>query len=532
MKIRAMKIQNFKRFANLSIQNIPPAKLILMIGPNGSGKSSLFDAFIMFDKIRRSQQLGWDDSYHSKSLMSHCGAENIKIELHGPISVSAFNASKGFYFRSAYRNESDFVSDATPQSTGGASDRRLRRMIDPDAVVSQNYKRLAMQIERDGQSEECGDRSIRHYNQEVIGIIRRAMQSIFPDVRLKNLDSPLASDTFRFDKGNSQGYAYKSLSGGEKAVFDLILDFVTKKHDYEDAVFCIDEPEAHISTRIQGNLLEELYKLIPDNSQLWIATHSIGMMRRARELANAAPQEVLSLDLGGHDFDKAVELTPIRTTRIFWENALKVALDDLASLVAPSMVVMCEGNPAGPVASKNAEHDARCYNTIFADEFPDVKFVSTGSANEVTSDPLRLVSVLPKLVQGVTVRRVIDRDDHAPADVAELGAKGIRVLSRRHLEAYLYDDEVLAALCESKDQASVAPSLLAAKARALAASAARNRPIDDVKSAAPSIYLAAKQLLKLVAVGNDQERFARNVLTPLVKPNMSVYKQLKHDIFG
>jgi hypothetical protein len=37
------------------------------------------------------------------------------------------------------------------------------------------------------------------------------------------------------------------LSGGEKAAFDLLLDLVIKRREFNDTVFFIDEPEAHMS---------------------------------------------------------------------------------------------------------------------------------------------------------------------------------------------------------------------------------------------------------------------------------------------
>jgi AAA15 family ATPase/GTPase len=45
MKIQTFHLQNFKRFKDLHIKNIPlNAQLVLLIGANGSGKSALFDA--------------------------------------------------------------------------------------------------------------------------------------------------------------------------------------------------------------------------------------------------------------------------------------------------------------------------------------------------------------------------------------------------------------------------------------------------------------------------------------------------------
>ena len=65
----------------------------------------------------------------------------------------------------------------------------------------------------------------------------------------------------------------KICPGGEKAAFDLILDLIVRKREYNNTVFCIDEPESHMNTRLQAALLETLYYLIPENCQLFLATH-------------------------------------------------------------------------------------------------------------------------------------------------------------------------------------------------------------------------------------------------------------------
>ena len=70
-----------------------------------------------------------------------------------------------------------------------------------------------------------------------------------------------------------------------------------------NAVFCIDEPEAHMHTKLQAKVLKELYKLTPINSQLWISTHSIGMLKQAEELEKENPGSVVFLDFDNRDFD-------------------------------------------------------------------------------------------------------------------------------------------------------------------------------------------------------------------------------------
>ena len=287
-----------------------------------------------------------------------------------------------------------------------------------------------------------------------------------------------------------------------------------------------------MNTRLQAALLGELVGLLPGKSQLWIASHSIGMMRKAREMYDADPTSVAFIDFSGHDFDQMITLSPSKPTRAFWEGVMHVALDDLAALVAPKQVVICEGNPMGAMPGKNTEHDARIYEAIFGNEMPDTTFISAGNSKEVQSDFIGLATALPKLASGMKIIRLIDLDDHAPTNVAAFRAEGIRVLSLRHLEAYLYDDEVLTALCTSIGKPEKAAELLTAKAAAISSLVSRGHPADDIKKAAGDIYVAAKRVLSLTQMGNDAPAFARNTLSELIKPGMAIYERLHADVFG
>ncbi len=287
-----------------------------------------------------------------------------------------------------------------------------------------------------------------------------------------------------------------------------------------------------MNTRLQGKLLEELFRLLPDNCQLWIATHSIGMMRRARDLQEANPGEVVFLDFDEKDFDQPQTLEPHPTNRVFWERTLRVALDDLADLVAPQRVVICEGNPAGIGNPKKAEFDARCYRTIFAAEFPDTQFLSAGGSNDVETDRLALIEAIKALAKGVEIIRAVDRDDKSAIEIEELATQGVRVLSRRHIESYLFDDEILSLLCTKVGKQEQISALLEGKRTAIKNSVSRGHPPDDVKSAKGDIYNTAKQLLNLTGAGNTADAFGRDTLAPLVTPGTQVYADLKKDIFG
>jgi hypothetical protein len=82
------------------------------------------------------------------------------------------------------------------------------------------------------------------------------MSRVFGDLVLSGPGDPLQQGSFFFEKGNSKNFHYKNLSGGEKAAFDIILDVIVKRVAYDDTVYCLDEPEAHMHTRLQALFFE------------------------------------------------------------------------------------------------------------------------------------------------------------------------------------------------------------------------------------------------------------------------------------
>ena len=534
MKISSIKLRKFKRFEDLIIKDIPEtAKLVVVCGPNGSGKSSLFDAFHRWVwEFRNADLRRNDDLYYTKipdqpSNLQRISIDSIIIKFHGNESLSwnSPDNKKAIYVRTAYRNDPEFQLSQLRRQGYQVDETHFQRIIHNDATVSKNYERLASQGLADLYGG--GTTTFDEYIEDSIGTIRDSILNLFPDLRLRGLGDPLIEGTFKFDKGTSSGFMYMNLSAGEKSAFDLILDIIIKKKEYDDTVFCIDEPEAHMNTKLQGNLLEELLNCIPDNSQLWIATHSIGMMRKARDLYVNAPEEVVFIDFHNRDFDNSQVLTPTKPSRTFWVKVLNTALADLTNLVAPERVVICEGTP-NSTGNTNAEHDSRCYDTIFASEVPDTKFLAGGNSHDVESNRLALVQAIEALVRGTNVTRLVDQDDRSQQEIDDLKNRGVRVLSRRNLECYLFDDEVLTSLCKREGKPEKSEDLIQVKQKTLAGILPKN----DVKKAAGKIYVEAKSILSLKQPGNNWRSFARDTLAPLLRPDMNTYQELKEDIFG
>jgi hypothetical protein len=360
---------------------------------------------------------------------------------------------------------------------------------------------------------------------ELIGEVRAAMLKVFDNLVLQGPGNPITGGTFRFKKGAASGFHYKNLSGGEKAAFDLLLDFVVKRRAFDDTVYCIDEPELHMHTRLQAKLLEVMFDLVPGNCQLWLSTHSIGMARTAAQLYASNPGQVAFIDFHDQDFDQPTVLQPAAPDRRFWQQMFHTALDDLAHLVVPKHVIFCEGKRFGQ-GGRNPSFDVEVYKTIFAPHYPDVEFIPLGGTTEVQQDGKMFGLLLSKLAPGIKSWKVFDRDDRHVTEIQQLEADSTQVLKRRDLESYLWDDEVLAALCNGCSQPEKLSELQAEKRRSLIEVAAQGRPADDIKAISGRMYNKCKQALALTQCGNDSEAFARLTLAPLVRPGMKVYQEL------
>ena len=535
MRLKSIAITGFKGFTHLTVQGIPEtARLIMLAGPNGCGKSSVFDALHVWGESRSGRGFNWEADYHAKGYSQEGGDSawkgQVQTEFYACLPNDARDYRKTFYIRSAYRNDPEFQINQLRRTGDLLDEVRIHRMIDNDAAVSRNYQRLVGNAVEDVFERGDGSTTLEAFREQVTEEIRSPFRRLFPDMVFNSLGNPMTDGTFRFTKGVSQRFPFKNLSGGEKAVFDLILDLVVAKHSYDDTVFCIDEPESHMNARLQAELLQVLYDLIPVNCQLMLATHSIGMMRRARDIESASPGSVVFLEFGGLDFDQSQVIEPTPPDIAFWTRTYDVALADLAALVAPERVVICEGEPKNRSAVQNYAHDAHCYERIFQAEFPETRFVPGGNAFDVAGDKRGVAYALGVLVQDTKVVKLIDRDSLSPKEIDDFSKNGVRVLSRRNLESYLFHNEVLQTLARSVDKADKIDELLTKKKRILD-KRYKGAP-DDLKPPSGEIYNTCQDFLGLINPGSNTKAFMRDTLAPLIKPGMVVYDELKSDIFG
>lgn len=533
MKIKEVRFLNFKRFKDLKIVGLTEnVKLIVLVGPNGSGKSSVFEGFNFWYNAHAFR------SYSDKDFFLKEGEnfENENLRMQNSVnidfckddSLKISDVRKSFYFRTAHRNSPDFMIGAVENVQEINSSKRFDRLISTDSIVSENYTRIINSTIQ-GIFDQTNDSiTIKELRDKFLKTINTALINIFKDLQISKIGYPGSEGTFYFSKGLSKDFKYKNLSAGEKAVFDIVLDFVIKTQVLNDTIFCIDEPELHVHTSLQGKLIEEILNIISDNSQLWIATHSIGVINKAREIEETNKNTVTFLDFSNHDFDSTCIITPSSINGPLWDKFLDLAFGEFSKLIAPKTIIFCEGDVLG---RKKKNFDSIVYNRIFNDKYPEVKFISVGSCSEIDNPNNKTFVIIKEVFKNSKFIKLKDRDDLTEDQVEEAKKNGIKVLKKRHLEVYLLDDEIITRLCIANNKQDKVTECINFKNVEIQKLKDGGSPDDDIKSISGNIYLGLKKLLGLKHCGSTAYAFLTDILSRLITEDTKVYKELEETIF-
>ena len=324
MRITKLELQNFKRFTELTIDNIPvTSKLVLLIGTNGSGKSSVFDAFDFVAKdivtqlhpdsfeLRIKPYYGKNEAYPGILISFSDGQQFGFVD--GAWKADPRIAKKKFIGRSSIRIVPRISQKGSSDAVANNSDGPAL-FINADERFDNDLAQYIQQIDNALREPVFSGRSadtlqifqdfIQPLNQSLLNILGGDELTTIQIAEFKNASSQESAKLI-FRKGDSK-INYDLLSHGEKQVVILLLNFIVRKEQYKDAIIYIDEMDCHLNTTLQSKLLSEIVNVwIPDDAQLWTASHALGFIDFARHADNAS-----IIDLDSLNFDLPQLLLP------------------------------------------------------------------------------------------------------------------------------------------------------------------------------------------------------------------------------
>ncbi|MBS9388996.1 MAG: AAA family ATPase [Dolichospermum sp. WA123] len=469
MRIKKLQLKNgYKRFFDLTIDlGENPKRIVALVGPNGCGKSSVLDGMLFHNNAhnRVGNKDGKDHQYHSMNRTPNYNHQNVSIQfLEGTFQEIRSEKQRSgkentiFSFRSPYRYNSSLMvkqSMATPDirfNQYGAT-----TTSDIDDKIEENYRRLYIKYNKYLNDFDCKPSEAK---EKIIGDLNSSIKKCL-DLEISSIGNIEASQgSLYFKKSDHPSdFEFNVLSSGEKEVIDILLDLYLRQDEYCDTIFLLDEPDLHINTSIQKNLLIEIDRLVGENCQIWLTTHSIGFLRALQDEMKDKCQ-IIQFKSNDKLASEAYTLTPMKALRANWSDIFSIALDDLANLVSPKRIVYCEGRDEPGMGGVERGLDAQVFNNIFSESYHDTLFVSSGGNTELDKRSDIAIAILSKVISNLEILVLKDRDMASGRDTTEqdrqsylqLNRANHRVLKRWEIENYLYDKEVLVKYCEENNR--------------------------------------------------------------------------------
>jgi pentatricopeptide repeat protein len=362
MFINQIELKNFRRFSDLKIelselmQN--PPKLVLLIGANGSGKTCVFDAFEAISAISKGEtnqheklnfyrkQKGNEFSVRATFETQDQGYSLLRVDnnYQPPLDLSG-----KFYGRSSFRQ----IPMLTRTTMGSTVDfekdsDRPQMYIERDNRFENDVEKITESIMKDIFYPKDEKLPISEVKEKYINPINNAFKNIFGNgndgtLRLTEILPPTDGQPAKinFKKGDFQ-FHYNFLSSGEKEVFNILINLLTRRKYYQDTIYFFDEMDLHLNTALQYSLIKEVTEnWIPENCQLWTASHSLGFIDYANDHDDAA-----ILDFDDLDFDQPQALYP-KEKNTYDVFEIAVSKKFLTKALKGKKIVFCENKDAG-----------------------------------------------------------------------------------------------------------------------------------------------------------------------------------------
>ncbi len=422
MRITKVHLQNFKRFTDLTIDQIPEsAKLVLLIGANGSGKSSVFDALKFVGRptspfntfsppFYKKNEIDFSVNIISSDdrIFSYASAIKKKASSESDFKLIGRTSNR---IVPKIRNKAELERIAFDGDAPETSIDEDTRFTNDVFMYMQNIDNALREPIFRGESADTLQifkQSIEPLNNSLLNIFGGTNETTIQIAEYQNA-TPQATGKLIFRKGNSK-INYDLLSHGEKQIVILLLNFIVRHEYYDDAIIFIDEMDVHLNTSLQYRLLEEIVKVwIPNNCQLWTASHALGFIDYAKKSEQAA-----IIDFDNLDFDTPQILLP-QSKESLDVYDIAIPKEVLFDILEGKRLIFCENT------------DAVYYNVL---NIPDTIFLGKSNSADV-------FSIVKRDTRGQSLR---DRDFLSDSEIDKLKElyPNHHILRYYSFENYLY----------------------------------------------------------------------------------------------
>ncbi len=435
MRITKLQLQNFKRFTDLTIALDKPYKLVLLVGSNGSGKSSVFDAFEVVSSHEKKSKTIFEKNYHAKnqgkkfsiSIMTEERLFDFSSDNQLVSSIS-LNQQNAFYGRSSLRQvpKLERLSLGKNSISFEHDSDRPRQFIDRDERFENDIEKITARIlqevfNTDSDTKKIRDAFINEINQSFERILGTDTAI---SLRLKQFSPPLDGEVANilFQKGDSEIH-YNLLSAGEKEVFNILINLLSRRDIFKDTIYFFDEIDLHLNTKLQFNLIKEITEhWMPDNCQFWTASHSLEFIEYANQSENAV---LIDLDELNFDVPQTILPTPKNTLDVY-EIAVPKKL--LATIFSGKQIVICENQ------------NDKYFNTL-------------GLKNKIFVGVLNNNAVFVRVKEDANLYGLRDRDFLTNTEIERIEKRypHYRILRFYNFENYIYHPDNLTELVPNFD---------------------------------------------------------------------------------
>ncbi|RCS50286.1 MULTISPECIES: ATP-binding protein [Pirellulaceae] len=276
------------------------------------------------------------------------------------------------------------------------------------------------------------------------------LSKVFPNYSFVRKPESAPSDLFiRIPSGET--IPFSDLSSGEKQVFFTLCFF--ERHNVEDAIIMIDEPELHLHPSLARVLLRTMQQLKSGN-QIWLATQSADVIDEAgRDRVWFIQRE-----------NKTKKAEIIRGTDE--EPALSCLRDFFGYsgyIGLAKAMIFTEGH--------NSSADRKMFSRLFPQHSKEIKFIPASGCSEIERINRSVLSLLEADVAFCKFFLIRDRDYMPDEMVRAIEARSgdkIHVLKRHEIENYLLDDDIISVVLEELFHQQLSPDQVGDELKAIA----------------------------------------------------------------